>query len=191
MTAPPRRRRADREQRRADILAAALEVFAERGYRAASLAAVAERVGLTQQGLLHYFPTKDALLVEVLRLRDQLDLGSAGVSPRLADIQGLVEYNASRPGLIQSFTVLSAESVTDGHPAREFFTSRYAALRGHLAEALRAELGDALAPTLTADQAATLFIAVMDGLQLQWLLSPDEVDMPALVAAFVATIRRG
>src|SRR5689334_3100833 len=90
----PRRRRADPEQRRADILAAALEVFAERGYRAASLAAVAERVGLTQQGVLHYFPTKDALLIEVLRLRDQLDMAAAGVSHRLADIEALVAYNA-------------------------------------------------------------------------------------------------
>src|SRR4051812_2597988 len=113
MTAPPRPPPAHREQRRARILPPPPGGVARRGYRAASLAAVAERVGLTQQGLLHYFPTKDALLVEVLRLRDQLDLGSAGVSPRLADIQGLVEYNASRPGLIQSFTVLSAESVTD------------------------------------------------------------------------------
>ena len=61
------------EERRAEIVRAALEVIAERGYRGASLAAVAERVGLTQQGLLHYFPTKDALLVAVLEERDQWD----------------------------------------------------------------------------------------------------------------------
>ena len=54
------------EERRAEIVRAALEVIAERGYRGASLAAVAERVGLTQQGLLHHFPTKEALLVAVM-----------------------------------------------------------------------------------------------------------------------------
>ncbi|MFF3148912.1 TetR/AcrR family transcriptional regulator, partial [Streptomyces sp. NPDC057927] len=52
--------RARSEERRAEIVRAALEVIAERGYRGASMASVAERVGLTQQGLLHYFPTKDA-----------------------------------------------------------------------------------------------------------------------------------
>jgi AcrR family transcriptional regulator len=61
------------EERRAEIVRAALEVIAERGYRGASLAAVAERVGLTQQGLLHHFPTKDALLVAVLEERDKWD----------------------------------------------------------------------------------------------------------------------
>ena len=61
------------EERRAEIVRAALEVIAERGYRGASLAAVAEKVGLTQQGLLHHFPTKEALLVAVLEERDQWD----------------------------------------------------------------------------------------------------------------------
>jgi AcrR family transcriptional regulator len=185
----PRRRRADPEQRRADILAAALEVFAERGYRAASLAAVAERVGLTQQGVLHYFPTKDALLIEVLRLRDQLDIPADGVSHRLADIEELVAYNATRPGLIQSFTVLSAESVTEDHPAKEYFTTRYAAVRAHLTEEIRAEVGDELAGGLTPAQVATLLVAVMDGLQLQWLLDPDEIDMPTLVTTFLGALR--
>ena len=54
---PGDQRRAGRSRnRREEILRAALDVFAERGYRGASLALVAERVGLTQQGLLHYAP---------------------------------------------------------------------------------------------------------------------------------------
>lgn len=50
--------RARSEERRADILRATLEVIAERGYRGTTLGGVAERVGLTQQGLLHYFPSR-------------------------------------------------------------------------------------------------------------------------------------
>ncbi|WP_334666572.1 helix-turn-helix domain-containing protein, partial [Streptomyces cyaneofuscatus] len=65
--------RARSEERRAEIMRATLEVIAERGYRGATLGAVAERVGLTQQGLLHYFPTKEALLVAVLEDRDRWD----------------------------------------------------------------------------------------------------------------------
>ncbi len=192
MTQPrQRRRRADPDQRRAEILGAALEVFAERGYRGASLAAVADRVGLTQQGLLHYFPTKDALLIEVLRLRDRLDVPATGTADRQVDVARLVEHNTTQPGLVQSFTVLSAESVTDGHPAKEYFTQRYAHLRTHLAAEIRLELGDAesLPAGLSDTDAATLLIAVMDGLQLQWLLAPTEIDMPTLVAAFMRTLR--
>src|SRR4051794_27783964 len=183
------RRRAHPDQRRAEILAAALEVFAERGYRGASLAAVAERAGLTQQGLLHYFPSKDALLIEVLRLRDALDVRADPDSPGgMADLERLVRHNATVPGLVQSFTVLSAESVTDGHPAKEFFTERYANLRADIAQNL-AESGE-LPAGLSPTDAAPLLIAVMDGLQLQWLLAPTEVDMPALVTAFLQLIKR-
>lgn len=177
--------------RRQQILAAALEVFAERGYRGASLAAVADRVGLTQQGVLHYFPSKDLLLTEVLRLRDELDVSAltATSSGSLADLERLVEHNASRAGLVQSYTVLAAESVTEDHPAREFFTQRYRSVRSQLAVLLRAELGDPGPSGLTAETAAALLVAVMDGLQQQWLLDPDAVDMPGLMSAFADVLR--
>lgn len=187
-----RRRRGRPDERRAEILAAALKVFAERGYRGSSLAAVAERVGLTQQGVLHHFPTKDALLIEVLKLRDEIDAQTfmAG-GATLAQVEKLMEHNATQPGLVQSFTVLSADSVTENHPAKDHFTSRYAAVRAAVAQALRAELGDELPGGITPDQAATLMIAVMDGLQLQWLLDPEEVDLPTLFRAYTTLIRGG
>ena len=59
-------------------------MIAERGYRGATLAAVADRVGLTQQGLMHHFPTKEALLVAVLAARDQWDMASAALHGRPA-----------------------------------------------------------------------------------------------------------
>lgn len=184
--------RARSEERRAEILRAAFEVIAERGYRGASLASVAERVGLTQQGLLHHYPTKEALLVAVLEERDQWDTGGT-LSPgswRLDLMDSLVEYNAMRPGVVQTFSALLGESVTDGHPARDFFTHRYAAVRGGMAGALRAEFGERLPGGLTPEQAAPLLVAVMDGLQYQWLLDPDSVDMPGAFRDFLTLLRQ-
>ncbi|MGH4028043.1 TetR/AcrR family transcriptional regulator [Actinomycetota bacterium Odt1-20B] len=179
--------RARSEERRAEILRAALEVIAERGYRGASLGAVAERVGLTQQGLLHHFPTKEALLVAVLDARDQWDAVPGG-ELRLDLLGSLVEYNAMRPGIVQTFSALLGESVTDGHPAREFFTRRYETVRASFAELLRAEYGDRLPGGLTPEAAAPLLTAVMDGLQYQWLLDPESVDMPGAFADFLKLI---
>ncbi|MFE7838680.1 TetR/AcrR family transcriptional regulator [Streptomyces sp. NPDC057474] len=178
------------EERRAEIVQAALEVIAERGYRGASMAAVAERVGLTQQGLLHYFPTKDALLVAVLKERDRWD--AVPDSPLRLDLLGsLVEYNGMRPGIVQTFSALLGESVTEGHPAREFFTERYGRVRGAMAEVLRAEYGDRLPSGLTPERAAPLLVAVMDGLQYQWLLDPGVVDMPGAFRDFLALLGEG
>jgi AcrR family transcriptional regulator len=169
---------------------AALEVIAERGYRGASMAAVAERVGLTQQGLLHYFPTKDALLVAVLKERDQWDAVPGG-RWRLDLLGSLVEYNAMRPGIVQTFSALLGESVTEGHPARGFFTERYGGVRASMASALRAEHGDRLPGGLTPERAAPLLVAVMDGLQFQWLLDPESVDMPGAFRDFLALLGEG
>ncbi|MCX4786569.1 MULTISPECIES: TetR/AcrR family transcriptional regulator [unclassified Streptomyces] len=184
--------RARSTERRAEILRATLEVIAERGYRGASLSAVAERVGLSQQGLLHYFPTKEALLIAVLEDRDRWDTGG---SPRSdgtwrTDLLGsLVEYNAMRPGIVQTFSALLGESVTEGHPAREFFTHRYTQVRASMAATLRAEYGERLPGGLTPERAAPLLVAIMDGLQYQWLLDPDSVDMPVAFQDFLALLR--
>ncbi|MFE2427346.1 TetR/AcrR family transcriptional regulator [Streptomyces sp. NPDC059373] len=176
------------EDRKAEIIQAALEVIAERGYRGASLAAVAERVGLTQQGLLHYFPTKEALLIAVLEIRDQWDMASAAMAGSAWPMEmmaNLVEYNATRPGIVQVFTVLAGDSVTEDHPAREYFKDRYSWVRRNAVESLRNEYGDELPGGLTPEQAAPLLVAIMDGLQVQWLHDPEAVDMPASFRDFV------
>ncbi|MFE1472539.1 TetR/AcrR family transcriptional regulator [Streptomyces cyaneofuscatus] len=186
--------RARSEERRAEILRATLEVIAERGYRGATLGAVAERVGLTQQGLLHYFPTKEALLVAVLEDRDRWDTGGGRGSDeegawRLELLGSLVEYNAMRPVIVQTFSALLGESVTEDHPAREFFTRRYTQVRAGMAATLRAEYGDTLPGGLSPERAAVLLVAVMDGLQYQWLLDPEAVDMPGAFGDFLGLLK--
>ncbi|MFE5857912.1 TetR/AcrR family transcriptional regulator [Streptomyces sp. NPDC056500] len=180
------------EERRADILRATLEVISERGYRGTSLGAVAERVGLTQQGLLHYFPTKEALLIAVLEVRDQWDTAGVPHTPETWNIEllaTLVEYNAMRRGVVQTFSALLGESVADDHPARDFFTRRYVQARESMTAALRAAFGEELAGGLTPEQAAPLLTAVMDGLQYQWLLDPDRVDMSAAFRDFLVLLK--
>ncbi|UOZ08233.1 TetR/AcrR family transcriptional regulator [Amycolatopsis sp. WQ 127309] len=182
--------RARGADRRTSIVRAAFEVIAERGYRATSLAAVADRVGLTQQGLMHYFPTKEDLLTAVLETRDEWDLlhfgrdSSAMTVNQLAD---LVDYNATRKGIVQTYTVLAADSVTDGHPARSYFQDRYTRVRAGMTEMLERHR-DELPPGSTPEQLAPLAIAVLDGLQLQWLLAPEEVDMSAGFRTFLTLL---
>lgn len=159
-------------------------MIAERGYRGATLSAVAERVGLTQQGLLHYYPTKEALLLAVLEKRDEWD-AVPEARWRLDLLASLVEYNTMRSGIVQTFSALLGESVTEDHPARDFFTQRYARLRASMAQVLRTEFGEVLPGGLTPERAVPLLVAVMDGLQYQWLLDPEAVDMPGAFRDFL------
>jgi hypothetical protein len=86
--------------------------------------------------------------------------------------------NESRHGIVQAYAVLSAESVTDDHPGRAYFEDRYRTLRQDLRDAFEhacAERG--ITVPATVDRAAASILAVMDGLQVQWLLARDDVEL--------------
>ena len=176
--------------RRTRILDAASEVFGERGYVKGSLADIAERVGMTHAGVLHHFGSKDQLLLAVLAHRDATDvahLEEKHIPAGLDLFKHLVrsaELNEGRAGIVQAFTVLAAESVTDDHPAKDFFLERYEALRTDIRAAL-VEICSADDPPAEGDidKATASIIAVMDGLQVQWLLAPDKVEL-AKTSAF-------
>ena len=171
-------------QKRTEILEAAVEIFGNKGSTNGTLADVAEQVGMTHAGVLHHFGSKQNLLLEVLAYRDQADVKDLD-DKHIPDGPELFLHlvrtafaNTRRPGIVQAYTVLSNESVTDGHPARAFFEARYTTLRREVSEAfheLCAQQGVREPDTVAAASAAIL--AVMDGLQLQWLLHPEIVEL--------------
>jgi AcrR family transcriptional regulator len=185
------------QQRRQEILQIAMDTFAARGYNNASLQEIADRAGVTQAGVLHYFRSKAQLLTSVLDLRDATDIEQLGSErPRgLAFLRHLVDTarrNTEREGIVRLYSVLSAESVTEGHPAQDYFRDRYAGLRAMVCEALAeaGELGETRAD-LNIEDAANAIIAVMDGLQVQWLLAPDSVDMAASTDRVISALLAG
>ena len=64
--------------KREEILERALAVIASEGYRGASVKVLAEAVGLSQAGLLHYFDSKEELFTEIVRKRDEVDMRHYG-----------------------------------------------------------------------------------------------------------------
>jgi AcrR family transcriptional regulator len=58
------------DQRRVQMLQAALEVIAERGYAETRIADVAERAGVSPALVIYYFKTKDQLLTDAIRYYD-------------------------------------------------------------------------------------------------------------------------
>ena len=181
-------------ERREEILAAADAAFAKHGFRGASLATIAQDVGLSQPGLLHHFPSKEDLLLEVLRLRDERQREWVAQAVEDADsyAEALLELcatNAETPGLVRLFAVLGAEGVDDDHPAHELFKERYRRLRELVAARFATEQREGrLAPGVDPDKLAIQVLALFDGLQLQWLLEPEAVDMVEVLRDFLARL---
>ncbi|MFJ6653408.1 TetR/AcrR family transcriptional regulator [Microbacterium sp. NPDC091313] len=193
----PRGEYAKSEATRQAILDAALEVFAVSGYRAGSLREIAQRVGMSEAGLLHHFPRKSALLQAVLDHKDDLarsivDFQIEDGVQALRDLVELARYNASMPGVIELFCTVSAEATAPGHPAHEYFQRRYAFVRDSVADAfVRIRESGRLAPGIDPRRAAVATVALMDGLQVQWLLDPSSTDMAADLSEFFRGFVRG
>ncbi|WP_129338438.1 TetR/AcrR family transcriptional regulator [Cellulomonas endophytica] len=174
--------------RRRQIIAAAAELYGEVGYRSASLREVAARAGLSHPGLLHHFGTKEALLLAVLEQRDEEDTaafveGRRGVAA-LAGIVDIVERNTRRPAIVELFCVLSAEATAVDHPAHAWFRQRYGTVLAAAATAYREAAEDGrLRAEVDPEDAARRLVALMDGLQVQFLYDRDGTDMVARLRA--------
>ncbi|MBQ1095415.1 TetR/AcrR family transcriptional regulator [Streptomyces sp. b94] len=192
------------ERTRARVLDSATELFSRSGYNSVSLREIAAHAGLTHAGLLHHFPGKEQLLLEVLSRRDEVDaaslfpgllggdpapaLAAAGpcAAERLNRLVAVVGRNSRTPGLVALYAKLSAEASEPGHPARAYFVKRYRLLRAEIG-ALLGELFESAEPPVTADPDAVAqqLLALMDGLQTQWLLEPAAVPMEGRVWEFL------
>ena len=183
--APPSRPRsyAKGVARRQEILDRAIEVFADKGAEGTSLRAIAEKIGVSHAALLHYFGSREELLVEVLREGERRRSDPRAKREVVGMMVRAAERNVTIPGFVALYTTLLAGSLeADKEYSREFFSARFARIRGELAELIRSgqEQGTIRGGIEPAAMAA-LVIAASDGLQIQWLLEP-EVDIARSLA---------
>jgi AcrR family transcriptional regulator len=170
--------------RRRVILDAAVDIFGSKGFAGGTLQDIADQVGMTHAGILHHFGSKEQLLLEVLTHRDETDVANLegqhipGGIDLFRHLVRTAFVNAQRAGIVQAFSVLSAESVTDGHPGQAYFHERYRNLRAEVTAAFEVVCVEhGVTDRHAVADAAASILAVMDGLQVQWLLDPDAVDL--------------
>jgi len=107
----PRQARAEITRRR--ILTAAAHVFADHGYAAGTTNRIAERAGISIGSLYQYYPSKDAILAELVgnhldRGRTSRQLWEAAPAAPLSEVlrsyvHGAVDNHRDDPQLLQVF----------------------------------------------------------------------------------------
>ena len=172
-------------------------MVARDGYSRTTIRELADEVGSSPMGVLHHFGSKEALLAEVIRRRDSLDsLDSEGSSLLEKSDAGLIDglpqlvrHNADVPGLVQLYTRVAAEATEPDHHAHAYFQERYERARREYASAVeREQQAGRLAADIAPDSLAVVLVALVDGLQNQWLYDP-EIDMASVVADLLHALR--
>lgn len=169
--------------KRAEILDAALAVIDEHGYTGATVKELADAVGLSQNGLLHYFGSKDALFLEIVRhhldlVQVRIGLGHVDLLSDFTDrVVRAAADNIDRPGMSRLILNLAASASEESHLAHDYLLAMYAGTR-EITESLLTELQSRGRFPADGDPAAAaaLLSASLDGLQLQWLYD-DTVDV--------------
>src|SRR5215472_8804771 len=114
-----------------DIIDAAIELFGSRGFKGTTIAAIAERVGLTDAGVLHHFPTKSVLieaalerglLLQTTRMRELLEPGGLEAIRRMRSWGSIVKES---PELTSLQIVMSTEGIASDSPVRDYVQQRY------------------------------------------------------------------
>jgi AcrR family transcriptional regulator len=168
-------------RRRQQILQSAIALFAQRGVDSASLRTVGAAIGVSHTALRHYFSSRDDLLVEVYRTHEALAIGNEPTAEGSAVgvIIEAAERNRSIPGLVELYATLTTDALQERHAVtREFVRDRFAGLRETLAARIEsAQRTGRIAADIDPRDAAALVIAASDGLQIQWLLDPEAVDV--------------
>jgi AcrR family transcriptional regulator len=185
-----------KEQTRRRLLAAAARVFRRRGYRGASVEAIAAEAGYTVGALYSNFEGKDDLLLALLE--EELGAITKRVVAAAAEADDAIEK--LRRGALEWMAVLDEERdfyvlliefwtlwVRDPELRREH-AERFAALRralGQLVEEQAHQLG--LSLRLSPEETGAAVVALADGLALQRLADP-EAFRDDLLATLLATL---
>ena len=186
-----------REEAERKLLAAAAKIIAVKGLERFTLAEVGESAGYSRGLPRHYFGDKDELTVRVALyvaehpiLQDRLK-----VAPGLETVISMIRFFfAVAPKYrtnVRALTIVLAGVLTNDSlkgPIARVTRDKRAALAEHIAIGIRhGEIRKDANPQAQ----AILNLSQMRGVVTQWLSDEAAVDLKAVEAEFIATLRRG
>ena len=161
------------EMKREEILDKAVGAFGKSGYHATSMREIAAACGLSQAGLLHYFPNKEALLLALVDRREAEQSVDDPYDPEawLDSLLTREALNEEGKAVTQLWSCLVGEATDPAFPAHQYFVSRYEKTRQGFALHF-AKINGRDKPVDEDNLRAALLTAFWDGLQILWLLDP-------------------
>ncbi len=179
--------------RREAIVEAALALFATHGYRGTTVEAVAEKVGISDAGVLYHFNSKADLLLAVLAHHDQrwaamvAESWAKGLERSLRRVREWGVEMERDPDLTALFVTLSAEHLRDDSATNAYFRARYKVVIGGYEEMFEAAIRAGLiCPDTDVRAESAALAAMLDGLRLQ-LFFVDGFSLADAVRRYVIT----
>jgi AcrR family transcriptional regulator len=196
---PPRRSHAERvaeSDRR--LLQAGMELVAENGYTQTTVGAIGERAGYSRGQVSQRFGSKDGLLRALVaklaadsRQRMRLRMASAtGLDAIDLAIDAYLE-GMNQPTLeARAYFVLMLESIGPAPQVRPAFAEAHVRHRAAFVSAIEAgQQRHEINPNVDATIEATLLVALLRGIRLNWMLDPVGLDIKIAIKGIKHNMR--
>jgi AcrR family transcriptional regulator len=162
---------------RVRILEAAMSVFRQYAFHAATPEIVAATAGITVAEVTHAFPTWESLLMATLdrwnnqRMRPIMPL--AEHHGAVVFLRGIVQANVDDPALMRYLSATANIAATPNHPMAPFLQQEWAHFHLLIIRQLEKDIQAGREPdTMQPVRGAEQLIALYEGLQLQSMVRP-------------------
>lgn len=174
-----------RVSRKESIIAAALELFAARGYEATSTAELARVAGVSEGTIFHHFKTKDGVLIHILkdmmdRYLEAMELNLPQAQSGLGAIEDLIRFHFnfidehSRESLL-IFRDVPSHFLKPDFPARAFIVAQVSRFLQFIRKSVERGKLDGTIRDVPVEQTVFIIRGLLAGLTRQKLLGPIEV----------------
>jgi AcrR family transcriptional regulator len=187
------------EERRGQILDAAVQVFAERGLHEARMDDIADRSGLSKGALYLYYKSKDAIIAALMHqffkfgMRDlqRLREGEGPVSERLLaytrHVAAEMERMMSVASLAWEFYAIAARQKV----VREYFKAYFSEYRGVLAALIQTGIDRGEFRPVNAEQVAITITGLYEGLALLAVVDANAAQWSGQAEASLRLVLEG
>jgi AcrR family transcriptional regulator len=172
------------EETRSNILEAALECFAQRGYEATGVAEICKRASVTKGAFYYHFPSKQAVFLELFNrwlegiekqlaeARSEATSVPEGLLGMASKAQGVFE---AAGGQLSLFLEFWTEAQHDS-AIRQVIISPYRRYRDYFSDIIQAGTDEQTLKPVDPDVAAEVVVSLAMGLVLQSVLDPKGAD---------------
>ena len=188
------------DQRRNQIMEAALTVFSRLGFERASMDNIAKEAGVSKGALYLYYKSKDAIIAKLLQLLfDQalkqvriLAAGEGSVTEQLLAFTRVLTREMDRMAAMQPIS-LQFYAIAARHPTiRQHLRAYFKEYRTLMEEVIQRGVAQGeLRADINPTEAAITLTALLEGLALVWLIDPQATDWHVQVESSTKLLIQG
>lgn len=194
----------DKEAKKAEILQAAMQVFSQRGVAKTKMADIAVAAGIGKGTIYEYFRSKEEIFAAAFQQVNQrsgelIQQALASTDDPVEQLrllidvsrQTFIEESADFAGIMMDFWAEGIRNKDEKILAIINLEQIYDEYRSLISGILETGIQKGVFRPVDTASLAAILIAVLDGVMLQWIMTPELIDMKRITDVLIDSLMNG